>query len=45
VEIHLSGAAQIILAFLLGVAAVLKALAIFLPVWRDRKRKPKHLKG
>jgi hypothetical protein len=37
VDIQLSGAAQIILALLLGLAAVLRALAVFLPAWRDKK--------
>ena len=32
----LNGTAQIILASTVGVASVLKALAVFLPVWRDR---------
>lgn len=36
-EIELNGTAQIILAILLGVAAVLRALTGFLPVWRARK--------
>lgn len=36
-EIELNSAAQIILALLLGVAAVLRALTGFLPVWRVRK--------
>lgn len=39
-ELELSSAAQIILAILLGVAAVLRALTGFLPVWRARKIEP-----
>jgi hypothetical protein len=45
VEIELNGFAQIILASLLGMAAVLKALAIFLPVWRDKEHRAKRLKA
>jgi len=38
VEIEFNNVAQIILAVLLGVAAILRALTGFLPVWRAKHR-------
>jgi hypothetical protein len=40
VEFSLNGAAQIILASTLGLATVLRALAVFLPVWREKSKGP-----
>jgi len=37
VDMHFNGAAQIILAMLLGLAALLRAFTVFLPVWREGK--------
>jgi hypothetical protein len=38
VNIQLDGSAQIIMALLVGLGSFLKALAVFLPVWRDKAR-------
>jgi hypothetical protein len=43
VEIELNDVAQVIFALLLGVAAVLRALTGFLPVWRAKKPPAKKL--
>ena len=36
VEVHLSSTAQIILASFTGLAALVRALALFLRAWRDK---------
>ena len=39
-EVHVNEAAQVILAVLAGASAVLRALAVFLPVWRAKPPQP-----